>query len=1049
MIRRAAITAAILTALLAGGGAALVAYRTDVAEKVLLSRLAAAGVPAAKLKVAEVGLGGARITGISLGAEGEFRADALILAYDLSGLMEGRIGAVTIVRPAITADLTGGRPLLGSLQPLLTGKGTAGEGVPLPPITVTGGRIEAASPMGPLTLTFEGEAWPEEGGRMSATFSVGLDGPFGKITGLLGASARDRRIVTAKLVIDDGSLELPGAVLGGLTGELDFTLRDGLPDSLRGSLAFSDVALQQARFESARLTIEATDKRFTAEAELSTPDRALVVTMRAAVDNYLTAPEIDLDFGARVTAGAAIWEMLALPRPAAGLATLSLSAKGRVPGRAGLPSGPGEFVKWLLRGEFDGGIKLDLARVRYPGGMRDLSGRFEFDAAVKGGVLSLRLPTDGRLRIKRLAPKLLKAAGVPAVLHRVLGRDLTLVLPASTDKPFSLRLKPTAGGAEIKIQASAYATVKAGARAGITVAGDLTLDRGMAIVKANIGRITLALTGLKVAGQRITEARMTGVAFIRPGEVKLRGDVWVNLGLAVAGEMRAGKLSARLPIGVHMAGGKTEVRLIGVGTVSAETLGYGGSMRLAKPLRVKVTDASLVLGPPGDDGSLALSHRLVLVPEALEARLGGDGAKVFTLRTDQATIRFDGTTAPKGRYRARVTIDGARVALPDHDILLEGLTAMVALGPGGKLTEARFALGTLSHLARPAMFAPLGLKGRITLSEGALVMNAEGSTANGKGSFTARARHRLDDGRGEALVVFSDLAFAENGLQPGDLSPALAALRSVTGKATAQARFAWTEEDLNGTAVVELIDLAFTTDRVSVEGLNTRAVFDSLFPPSTPAGQKLTLRRVDPAIALDDVVLSYRVMAGDPPRLVIQRASFGFAGGEIAIAGFVFDPAGSSQDMELRIERLDLARLFAMVKVEGLTGSGRISGVIPLTIAGDSLVIRDGRLDATGPGVLRFRSEATEAALMSGGKPMTLLLRALQNFRYDSLSLRVKKPARGDPEIMLRLAGRNPDVLDGHPFAFNIGLTGNLDAITEAIRKGGRLKDTLFRTLVR
>ncbi len=101
MIRRAAITAAILTALLAGVGAALVAFRTDVAERVLLSRLAAAGVPAPKPIVAEVGLGGARITGISLGTEGEFRADALILAYELSGLMEGRIGAVTIVRPAI------------------------------------------------------------------------------------------------------------------------------------------------------------------------------------------------------------------------------------------------------------------------------------------------------------------------------------------------------------------------------------------------------------------------------------------------------------------------------------------------------------------------------------------------------------------------------------------------------------------------------------------------------------------------------------------------------------------------------------------------------------------------------------------------------------------------------------------------------------------------------------------------------------------------------------------------------------------------------------
>ncbi|MCH8092908.1 MAG: hypothetical protein IIC57_11260 [Proteobacteria bacterium] len=74
MIRRAAITAAILISFLAGAAGALVAFRTDLAEGVLLSRLAAAGVPAPRLKVAEVGLGGARITGISLGAQGEFRA---------------------------------------------------------------------------------------------------------------------------------------------------------------------------------------------------------------------------------------------------------------------------------------------------------------------------------------------------------------------------------------------------------------------------------------------------------------------------------------------------------------------------------------------------------------------------------------------------------------------------------------------------------------------------------------------------------------------------------------------------------------------------------------------------------------------------------------------------------------------------------------------------------------------------------------------------------------------------------------------------------------
>ncbi len=45
------------------------------------------------------------------------------------------------------------------------------------------------------------------------------------------------------------------------------------------------------------------------------------------------------------------------------------------------------------------------------------------------------------------------------------------------------------------------------------------------------------------------------------------------------------------------------------------------------------------------------------------------------------------------------------------------------------------------------------------------------------------------------------------------------------------------------------------------------------------------------------------------------------------------------------------------------------------------------------------------------------------------------------------MLGQNPEVLDGHPFKFNINLTGNLDPILKAIAKGRNISsDLLGRT---
>ncbi len=1033
---------AIVVALLAATAAGLFVFRTEVAEAVLTWRLTALGAPAPKFTVAELGPKRARVTGLSLGRQGELRADALTMTYALAGLLEGRLRGVVVEGLTLKADLTGGKPPLGSLQPLLAGKRGAAGGVRPPPISVTGGRIEAASPAGPVVIEFEGEILPDEAGGLSAAVSFELVSPFGRLKGIGGVSGGDLRTLSGGLIIDEGTLALPGAEVGRLAGEVDFALSDGRPEHLRARLAFSNLALAKASFDAARLELELDRTRITADAELSSAGNALAVTLRSTVDDYMTEPQLDLELGVRVTAGAAIWDMLALPPPSAGRGRLDLRLSGRLPAGAELPGSRDEALDWLLGGALGGRLALELASVGYPGRVSGLAARLELDAALEGGALSISLPVEARMRLAQVAPELL--AGLPTELRRLLGRDLSLVLSASAKQPFRARLQRVATGAEVRLGGSARLTTATGATLAASAEVGLTFDDEMALGEVDVPRFALVLRDLVIAGQRVAEARLSGAVSGGPGDFEGAGEVVLRLPEVAVGALTAGPLEAGLPVAFSLNDGRAEVRLRGPGAVAIETLAYGGLVRLAKPLRLKVTAGAVALAKPEGAGG-GLTHSLALEPGGIEVRIARQAGRALTVTAAPARILLAGKAGPDGPYRGRVTIEGARVSVLEHDVVLEDISATVALGPSEGGPMARFTVGALRHSGDPAFFAPLELTGRVTRRQDALALTAEAYGADGTRRVKLAARHNLGDGRGEAELRLIELAFRPGVLRPVDLFPVLGGLRAVSGNAAAAGRLAWAPDKFESSGVVELSDVSFTAGDITIEGLATKVHFDGLLPPSTPPGQELTVRRIDPAVPMDDVKLRFRVEPGERPRLLIERASLRFAGGRFLLNDVVFEPGSARRDVTLEVEELDMAKLFEIIDVEGLTGSGMLSGAIPVTVSGDAVMIRDGRLRATGPGVVRLRSEAAAAALKGAGEPMDLMLRALQNFHYDDLSLTVEKDAGGDARVTLHLRGNNPDVREGHPFAFNIALSGNLGGILDAIRKGTRISGALIR----
>jgi hypothetical protein len=412
-------------------------------------------------------------------------------------------------------------------------------------------------------------------------------------------------------------------------------------------------------------------------------------------------------------------------------------------------------------------------------------------------------------------------------------------------------------------------------------------------------------------------------------------------------------------------------------------------------------------------------------------------------------LRIQGSWSSGAPYRGTFRLESSTVTLPAENLVAEGIEANLTLGATPEGLAAEVNLGALIHRAEAPVFTPL--KGSVTLGGDGKALTFEGQIGDRTGAarIAITGRHDLAVGRGAATLALAPLAFTPGGLQPAVLAPSLAEYRSVSGSLSAQAELAWSAEGLTGGAEVAVENLSFDSDAAEVRDLDLALTLSSLTPPASAPGQQLTIGHVDPGIALDEVALRFQIRPGDPPRLGIEYGQVRVSGGRVLLRDVLFDPAAPRLDLPLDIEGLELAELFRIIDIDGLSGSGRLSGRIPIAIVtegkGQTVTIANGRLAAEAPGTLRFKSERAVQALAGAGESADLMLRALRDFRYDELSLTIDKPATAAARLTLVLLGHNPDVLDGYPFRFNINLEGDTDRLVAALVRAYTLSNRMLR----
>jgi hypothetical protein len=308
----------------------------------------------------------------------------------------------------------------------------------------------------------------------------------------------------------------------------------------------------------------------------------------------------------------------------------------------------------------------------------------------------------------------------------------------------------------------------------------------------------------------------------------------------------------------------------------------------------------------------------------------------------------------------------------------------------------------------PAPLPPLAVTGQATMApDGAWTFQARARALDGRLTLDAAGRH--GNGEGNADLHLYQVHFAPGKLQPADVSPAYASgLPEMAGKIEASGPISWNDKGLRGNVKVNVEDGSLKLEGLPVEGITGGLTLSSL-----------------KSIRLNE--LRARV-----------------AGGRLALADFpLLAPSPGPRKGRLTVEGVDAQALLDAFQVPDLVVRGRLRGDVPFTLDGERLSIAAGRLETDGPGYLRYTPATPPDALRAGGQGASLMLSALRNFSFNELRLTADREAEGLWQARIRLAGANPELMNGRPFEFNINIDGALDAILRQGLEGWRLPQTL------
>lgn len=249
------------------------------------------------------------------------------------------------------------------------------------------------------------------------------------------------------------------------------------------------------------------------------------------------------------------------------------------------------------------------------------------------------------------------------------------------------------------------------------------------------------------------------------------------------------------------------------------------------------------------------------------------------------------------------------------------------------------------------------------------------------------------------------------------------AWRFATGNVMATVRFEWKpKSNLTGSAYLRAYHLGIGFGALQVEDgfvqldikdLAKLSIGLSADVPKLLLGKETTVR---------DLMLKAHYQKN---LLTLESVILPVFGGVLEILPTTFDIEQRPVNLTLGVKNVDMSQLLDSLNYPALSGTGTLNGKLPLRLTSDTIEVSGGVLEGAVPGVLRYQGPVADDE--------NIAFKALRNMLYHSLQAKVNYRPNGEYQIGLRMEGKNPQLLSGHPVAFNLNLSGQLP---ELLQKG-------------
>lgn len=979
-----------VVALVAFAAATVWLARAELAELALRAWLSSRDVPVRSIEVTHLGFHETRIHDLTLGSDGNVSAARITLRYLPRALVQGQLESVAVTDARIDAGLDAGGLRLGGVERLLAApREEAGGGTPTawPSLRIESARLRLGLPLGEVTIGLEGDI------------------------AVRGSRPRGSLRVTRFHAVPAAGLALP---------------------EVRGAL-----------------TVTAGDDGIRVSGRANSEPGALQGDVDASLTGTGDTPALRVRMRADAGPGLAGW---LLPREME-LEELHLDASiDAAPAReVGLDS----LARWRQWTRPSAWTRLDGTVALAGSGLgmaRHISGAaLDSSVGIETTAEGITFRPALEVRGARVAEDWLERSDVPAALHGLLRGPFDARLAGGGNGEVTLTLREDPGGAR-RMTADVSAELRHtgnGARAAVRARGEAELVRQPSPFPYRLPELEVSVAALPLPWGTLQALELSGT--LDGDGTGHRGSLEVT---ATAASVRAatatiGSVEASMPLSLSAEQGRVAVSLSGDAGIVAREIEQPG-VASSPQVEASVGSGRLALRRR-EDGTWRVAHHVQATLPAFEIRtddaLGSIHAEVARI---ESRDEGDGAT---------VKISGAAFRAPAAGLALTALDAVARPGPPRESPLLTVESATLASTANPAPFPPLTLDAQVRRSAGALEAQGRVASAAGSVEATFQANHDTASRNGSAQLELEPVRYEVAGLQPGEVLPALEALEEVSGTLRASASARWSGGGFHTAGHLEVADASFHLAGVGFEGVRLGVELDDLLAPQTPPGQVLAVQRIDAGIELRDLAVRFALTrdsargdagAAEPlPALEVASASVEVLDGNVSVPPVRLTLSGRKERIPLQIRDLDLARLVDALGIEGVSGSGRISGTIPLVVDTDGIAIVGGKLAATGPGELQFQSAAARNALEGSGEQVRLLLRALEDFRYQELNLELDKSAGNELEALLSVLGNNPDVAGGRAFRLNVNLETDLDPILDALSRGLVLSSETLKRLWR